>query len=108
MPSKQERKTGAATDRDEETAFGPKQPGASAASSAEVSSKAAEKVDAIDEVLDEFDDLTLAELGFRKEDVVDHGKVDEAIEKKVKGFRTEGRPVVDGPADIEARAGPQR
>ncbi|CAM5611728.1 hypothetical protein [Streptomyces griseorubiginosus] len=90
MPSKQERKTGPATNREEGTASDPEQSSASAASAAEASSKAADKVEAIDEVLEEFDDLTLAELGFRKEDKLDPAKIDEAIEEKVKGFVQKG------------------
>lgn len=90
MPSKQERKNGPATGHEEEVAPDQEQASASAASAEEASSKAAAKVEAIDEVLDEFDDLTLAELGFRKEEKVDPAKVDEAIEKKVKGFVQKG------------------
>ncbi|MFE5301110.1 hypothetical protein [Streptomyces sp. NPDC056632] len=90
MPSKQERKNGPANGQEDETAPDQEQAGASTASAEEVSSKAAAKVEAIDEVLDEFDDLTLAELGFSKEDNVDSAKVDEAIEKKVKGFVQKG------------------
>lgn len=83
MPSKQERKNGPATDQEDGSAPDQEKSSASAAS-------AAEELDAIDEVLDEFDDLTLTELGFRKEDKVDPAKVDEAIEKKVKGFVQKG------------------
>ncbi|MER5347649.1 hypothetical protein ABT030_46805 [Streptomyces mirabilis] len=90
MPSNQERKARPATDQEEETAPDPKQPSASADSAAEASSKAAEKVDAIDDVLEEFDNLTLSELGFRKGEVVDPAKVDEAIRGKVMGFVQNG------------------
>lgn len=85
LSRKQERKTRPATGQEEETAPDPEQPNAS-----EASSKAADKVDAIDEVLDEFDALTLAELGFRKDEVLDSAKVDKAIKKKVDGFIQKG------------------
>lgn len=90
MPSKQERKSGPETGQEDETTPEKGQASDSTASAEEVSSKAATRVEAIDEVLDEFDDLTLAELGFRKEDKVDSAKVDEAIKKKVKGFVQKG------------------
>ncbi|WP_329473132.1 hypothetical protein OIE75_32990 [Streptomyces sp. NBC_01723] len=94
MSSKQERKTGPATDQEKEAAPDPEQPSTSADSAAdsaaEASREAADKIDDIDEVLEEFDNLTLTELGFRKDDVVDPAKVDEAIERKVKGFVQKG------------------
>ncbi len=86
LSSKQERKTGPATDQEEEAAPDREQPSTSADSTAEASRKAADKIDDIDDVLEEFDLLTLTELGFRKDDVVDPAKVDEAIERKLKGF----------------------
>ncbi|MES4886118.1 hypothetical protein ABVB69_37315 [Streptomyces sp. NPDC000349] len=90
MSSKQERKKGPATDQEEEAAPDLEQSSTSADSAAEASRKAADKIDDIDEVLEEFDNLTLTELGFRKDDVVDPAKVDEAVERKVKGFVQKG------------------
>ncbi|MBY8887056.1 hypothetical protein K7472_19705 [Streptomyces sp. PTM05] len=81
MSSKQERKADQSTNQSQEdTAPVPEQPSESAA---EASSKAAGTVDAIDEVLEEFDDLTLEELGFRKDDKIDSAVIDEAIAKKI-------------------------
>ncbi|MBO8190311.1 hypothetical protein ITI46_01055 [Streptomyces oryzae] len=91
MSSKQERKTRPETDQEEDVApSDPEQRSASADSAAEASSKAADVVDAIDEVLDEFDDLTLVELGFQKDELVDPALIDEAIRKKVEGYRQKG------------------
>lgn len=90
LSSKQERKTGPATNQEEEAAPDPEQSSISVDSAAEASRKAADKIDDIDEVLEEFDNLTLTELGFRKDDVVDPAKVDEAIERKVNGFVQKG------------------
>ncbi len=90
MSSKQERETRPAANQDEETTPDPEQSSASADSAAETSAKAAETVDVIDDVLDEFDRQTLAELGFKKEDAVDRAKVDKAIKDKVDGFVQKG------------------
>ncbi|MER7694627.1 hypothetical protein [Streptomyces sp. NPDC097610] len=87
MSSKQEHKASPSTNQEEGPAPVPERPSESAA---EASSKATGTVDAIDEVLEEFDDLTLEELGFRKEDKVDPALVDKAIEEKVKGFQQKG------------------
>ncbi|MGW1506738.1 hypothetical protein ACWCQW_51515 [Streptomyces mirabilis] len=90
LSSKQERKTRPPTQQEEETTPDPEQSSASVASAAEASSNAADVVVSIDEVLDEFDDLTLTELGFRKGEVIDHAEIDEAIRNKVMGFRQRG------------------
>ncbi|CDR09394.1 hypothetical protein GCM10022420_055260 [Streptomyces iranensis] len=87
LSGKQEHKASPSTNQEEESAPVPERPTESAA---EASSKAAGTVDAIDEVLEEFDDLTLEELGFQKEDKVDPALVDKAIEEKVKGFQQKG------------------
>ncbi len=90
MPSKQERKTGPSTDQEDETAPDPEQSSAAAAAAAETSSKASAAVDAIDDVLDEFDALTLSELGFEKDEVVDPAVIDEAIKEKVSAYVQKG------------------
>ncbi|MFB7504015.1 MULTISPECIES: ubiquitin-like protein Pup [Streptomyces] len=90
MPGKQERKPHREADQEEATAADTKQPEVSTASGEEASSQAADVIDSIDEVLDEFDDLTLSELGFQKGDRVDSPEVDEAVRDKVMGFVQKG------------------
>ncbi|MEU8952403.1 hypothetical protein [Streptomyces sp. NPDC048489] len=87
MSGKQKHKASPSTNQEEEATPVPDRTSESAA---EASSKSAATVDAIDEVLEEFDDLTLEELGFRKGDKVDPALVDRAIEEKVKGFQQKG------------------
>lgn len=89
MSRKQERKTEPAADKEEETAPDPEQPSSTSAA-AETSAKASKAVDAIDDVLEDFDALTRAELGFKKDEVVDPAVIDEAIRKKVAGFEQKG------------------
>lgn len=90
MSSKQERETHREPEREETEASEPEQPSGSGSTSAEVSAKASEVVDSIDEVLEEFDDLTLSELGFQKGEEVDSAELDEAIRNKVMGFIQKG------------------
>ncbi|MGW2328217.1 hypothetical protein ACWC5C_20925 [Streptomyces sp. NPDC001700] len=87
MSSKQGRKAFKATDQEEEAVPDSEKPSTSAA---EVSSKAADAVDTIDDVLEEFDELTLDELGFGKEEVVDPATIDEAITRKLDEYVQKG------------------
>ncbi|WP_331747908.1 hypothetical protein [Streptomyces chartreusis] len=86
MSSNQDRETRTAAEDEEQAGPDPEQSSTSAASAEEASSKAADVIDAIDEVLEEFDDLTLSELGFRKGEVLDADEIDKAIADKIRGF----------------------
>ncbi|MGW1561912.1 hypothetical protein ACWCQ1_36070 [Streptomyces sp. NPDC002144] len=90
MSSNQDRETRTAAEDEEQTEPDPEQQSTFAASAEEASSKAADVIDTIDEVLEEFDDLTLSELGFRKGEEVDAEEIDKAIADKIRGFVQKG------------------